>query len=606
LPEGTVLQDRYKILGLRALGGMGAIYEAQDLRFARTIRRCAVKEIINADPSASTRRLNLQNFEREANILASLTHPAIPHIFDYFSIGDRAYLVLEYVDGEDLDALLERATDHLPEKRVLGWALQICDVLEYLHNHPDGPIIFRDMKPSNIMLCAHDRIMLVDFGIAKVFVKKRGTMVGTEGYSPPEQYRGLAGPVGDIYALGATLHHLLTLQDPRLEPPFSFHERLPRSINPAVSPETEALIMRCLEYEAEKRFSSATELKLAIKAALGEADAPSSESPADRAKGQQGLAPVWEFACEDEVRSSPAVKEGVLYIGAYDNNLYALDAKSGQFLWKYPTEGGICVSACPDGNKVFFGSEDHVFYALSCRTGRIVWSCPTDGRIRSSALAAYGHVFFGSDDGNLYAANAESGQVIWKYQTGGPIRCKPLLALEAIVFGSEDSLVYAVDMGDGGLKWKQRTSRGVVSSPCLGEGLIYIGSRDWYLYALSAHSGWPVWRFRASNWIISSPATAENRVFFGSVDTNVYALDARKGRVLWKFPTGGQVTSSPCVHNGAVYIGSVDSFVYCLDAKTGEERWRFQTGGPVPSSPAVAEGLLYVGSMDGHIYALPL
>lgn len=605
LENGTILLDRYKILRLRALGGMGAVYEAQDLRFARAVRRCAVKEIISSASDLDTRRLNMQSFEREANILASLNHPAIPRIYDYFSVGQQAYLILEYVEGEDLGALLERTAAFLPENRVLHWALQICDVLEYLHSHPEGPIIFRDVKPSNIMLCADDRIVLVDFGIAKVFANKRGTMVGTEGYTPPEQYRGLALPQGDIYALGATLHHLLTLRDPRVEPPFSFQNRMPRAINPAISPQTEAIIMRAVEYEVEKRFASAGELKRAIEEALDASGVATPGLPAiRREQTKQRVAPVWQFACEDEVRSTPVVDEGCLYIGSYDCHLYALDAQEGKLLWKYATEGGICVAPCILEDKVFFGSEDCVFYALSRRTGRILWCLPTGGRIRSSALAAYGHVFFGSDDGHLCAVSAESGRVIWKFAAGGPIRCRPLLVMETIVFGSEDGLVYGLDMGSGALKWKQRTSRGVVSSPCLGDGLIYVGSRDWHLYALSPRSGWPIWRFRTNNWVISSPAVADNRVFFGSVDANVYALDAHKGRLLWSFATEGQVTSSPAAQDGVVYIGSVDSHLYCLDAKTGQERWRFQTDGPVPSSPTVAEGLVYIGSMDGVVYAL--
>jgi outer membrane protein assembly factor BamB len=607
LAKGVLLLERYEIIKLRALGGMSAVYEARDTRFSHTLRRCAIKEILNAAPDSKTQRLNLQSFEREANILASLNHPAIPHIFDYFSIGNRAYLVLQYIEGEDLEAFMERTPGLFPDARVINWVLQICDVLEYLHNRKEGPIAFRDMKPSNIMLTQNERVVLVDFGIAKIFAdQKRGTMVGTEGYSPPEQYRGLAGPQGDIYALGATMHHLLTRQDPRLEPPFSFQERPPRALNPAISQELEAVVMKALEYEPEKRFGNIQELRQALYSAAGTGKTPQQGIGFLHKETSQAITPAWEFVCEDEVRSTPTIGGGVLYVGAYDNNLYALEAKSGRFLWKYPTEGGICSSPCLDADKVYFGSEDHLLYALTQRTGRIVWSCPTDDRIRSSPTFEYGHVFFGSDDGRLYAVSTDSGRIIWKFQAGGPIRCRPLLSGELIVFGCEDGQVYGVDMGTGEAKWKQRTSNGVVSSPCLGEGSIFIGSRDWHLYALNGRSGWPVWRFRTNNSVISSPVFAENRVFFGSVDGNIYALDARSGRVLWKHQTEGQVTSSPALFQGRVYIGSVDSHVYALDAKNGKLIWRFRTGGPVPSSPAVAEGLLYISSTDKHVYALPL
>jgi outer membrane protein assembly factor BamB len=608
LEKGTVLQDRYEILDLRALGGMGAIYRARDLRFAQTVRRCAIKEIVNIAPKPQTRRLNLQNFEREANILATLSHPAIPHIFDYFSLHDRAYLVMEYIEGQDLEAFLEESKEILSEERVMNWALQICDVLVYLHSHPEGPIVFRDIKPSNIMLRQDERIVLVDFGIAKIFMnEKKGTMVGTEGYSPPEQYRGVAGPRGDIYALGATLHHLLTGQDPRLRPPFSFHEALPREINPSVSADVEALVIKCLEYKPEDRFASAGELRQAIEKTLDEPTTTSSVVSASTERlGPSEKRLLWDFACEDEVRASPVLRGDILYIGAYDHNLYALDAQKGEFLWKYPTESGICTTPCLTKDKILFGSEDHQFYALGNRTGRLTWRFSTKGRVRSSALAAYGHVFFGSDDGCLYAINIDSGRVIWTFQSGGPIRCRPLLVDETLVFGSEDRQVYGIDMGSGDLRWKQRTSGGLISSPCLGEKLIYIGSKDWNLYAFSARSGWPVWRFRTDNAVISSPSFSQGRVFVGSADTNIYALAAENGRSIWRASTGGQVTSSPVVHQDAIYAGSVDHSVYCLDTQNGRERWRYQTNGPITSSPAIHGNKLFIGSMDGHVYALSL
>ncbi|MGD2207389.1 MAG: serine/threonine-protein kinase, partial [Anaerolineae bacterium] len=221
LPPQTVLQERYKVLAVQGVGGMGAVYRARDLRFSAVTKIVAVKEMSNIAPDPRLREIGIQNFEREANILASLSHPAIPKIFDYFTEGSRSYLILEFIEGQSLEKLLEERQQLLSQERIVDWALQVCDVLMYLHSH-QPPVIFRDMKPGNLMLRSEGRIMVIDFGIAKVFEHgQRGTMIGTEGYSPPEQYRGVAEPRGDLYALGATLHHLLTGRDPRLEPPFT-------------------------------------------------------------------------------------------------------------------------------------------------------------------------------------------------------------------------------------------------------------------------------------------------------------------------------------------------------------------------------------------------
>ena len=624
LPSGTVLQQRYQILDVVGRGGFAIVYKARDLRFEKAVRMCAVKEMYNTAPDPNLRELAVQNFDREANVLASLNHPAIPSIYDYFSEGNRIYLVMEFIEGKDLETIIEESPDPIPEDKVIDWAIQICDVLDYLHNHKPEPYIFRDLKPSNIMLNQHNRIMLIDFGIAKVFQSgQRGTMIGTEGYTPPEQYRGAAEPRGDLYALGATMHHLLTKRDPRLEPPFTFHERPIRSINPQVSEALEAIVMKALEYEVDKRFSSAKEFKQALEAlrtpvvaptvaAAGVATtvvpgAPTVSLPTSMLSFAQtgNVAPVWEFACEDEIRSSPAVHDGVLYIGSYDHNLYALDAKEGKFIWKFPTEDAISSSPCVWEELVLIGSEDRLMYAVFRKDGRIAWSAPTRDRIRSSPRVAMAHVFFGSDDHFFYNLDVLSGREAWRFETIDHVRSSPAMSEELVYFGSDDTNVYALDIQSGRQKWKFSTNRPVISSPLLYEELLFIGSMDWNLYAIDAKSGWAVWHYRTRNWVVSSPAISESLelVFVGSVDHSVYALDYHKGRLVWKFETEGPVTSSPAVSEEAVYIGSGDGHLYSLDARTGELRWKFNTGVSVVSTPAIWENMVYVGSRNNRVYA---
>ena len=607
LAEGTVLQGRYRILGILGSGGMSTVYKAQDLRFPKVQRFCAVKEMLNTATDPRVRALMMQNFEREASILATLSHPAIPQVYDYFTEGDRAYLVTELIPGKDLEALLNETEGFFPETQVVQWAIQICDVLTYLHTRRPQPIVFRDMKPSNLMLDDQGRIRLVDFGIAKVFQSgEKGTMIGTEGYSPPEQYRGVAEPRGDIYALGATLHHLLTKQDPRLEPPFTFHKRPIHQYNPAVSAELQEIVSRALEYDIQKRFGSAEEMKralLSLKSARGLAT--TAYMPTPEGVRPDALKVIWQFACEDEVRSSPYIHEGILYIGAYDNNLYALDAETGKFLWKYATEGGIASSPVVADGRVFFGSTDGSLYALNAETGRLMWTYPTKARIYSSPRVQFGHVFIGSDDRHLYAVNTFTGRMAWNIEAEGAVRSTPATGSDAIYVGDEEGVLHAIGV-NGRLIWRFRARRAITSSPVISQDLLYVGSQDWFVYALDLRAGWVVWRYRTDGPVISSPAIAGNTVFVGSADGHLYALDATNGYLVWRYRTGGQVTSSPAVYQGAVYVGSVDGYVYSLDAQTGQLRWRFQTGGPVVSSPRVANDIVYIGSLDHNVYALPV
>ncbi|MGQ9585745.1 MAG: outer membrane protein assembly factor BamB family protein [Anaerolineae bacterium] len=606
LPPGYCLEGRYEVIRVLGVGGMSAVYQARDLRFRDVERLCAVKEMNNFIPDPRIRQTALQAFRREAQILASLSHPAIPKIYDYFSEGSRSYLVLELIQGKDLETLLRETTDPLPVEMVVDWGSQICDVLAYLHQNRPTPVIFRDLKPSNIMLNQHQMIVLIDFGIAKLFqAGQRGTMVGTEGYSPPEQYRGMVDTRGDFYALGATLHHLLTRQDPRREPPFSFHERPIRAAHPGVSEELEAAIMKALEYEADARYQTAGEMKAALQAALRRSVAPSAPS-GPLTRSSPSMMAAWEFLCEDEVRSSACIAGDRLFVGCYDNNLYALNVHTGQFLWKYATEGGIPSSPAVWKDSVLVGSEDRFVYAVHAEQGTILWTAPTEGGVRSSPRVAYDHVFVGSDDGCLYALHALTGRVAWKARTLGPVRSTPLVDGELVFFGSEDGTVYALDIRNGETRWRFHTSLGVTSSPGLFEQLVIVGSKDHHLYALDRKSGWAVWRYRARHRILSSPCVWENRVFVGCADGELYALEADSGRLLWKFATEGQITSSPKVADEAVYFGSVDGGVYSVDARNGKLRWRFQTGGAVVASPAIGHGLVFIGSTDHKMYALPL
>jgi outer membrane protein assembly factor BamB/tRNA A-37 threonylcarbamoyl transferase component Bud32 len=612
LPTGTLLQNRYQIIGVLGMGGMATVYKARDMRFANVTRLCAVKEMVNLASDPQLREIAIQNFEREANILATTNHPAMPQIYDFFSESTRSYLVMELIDGDDLENYLADVVPHefLDEELVVDWALQLCDVLSYLHNHQPQPIIFRDLKPGNIMLDQQGRVRLVDFGIAKVFqTGQKGTMIGTEGYSPPEQYRGSAEPRADIYALGATLHHLLTKQDPRLEPPFSFQERPISAANPNVNPQLEAVIMKAVEYDIDKRYATVEEFRKAVMAATRRGSArsqPSSSYAYAETVAMGDITEIWRFACEDEVRSSPTVVDDVLYVGAYDHNLYALNAETGAFVWKYATDGGIASSPCVHGERVLVGSEDRILYAVNARTGRLEWTCPTQGRIRSSPRVEFGHVFFGSDDHYLYAASLQTGRIAWKVEMGGAVRSSVAFGEDLLYFGCEDGSVVTLDIR-GEMKWRFRARRAVTSSPCLDpiEGILFAGSMDWNVYALDARSGWAVWRFRANGPIISSPTLANGILFIGSADKNLYALDARNGRLMWKYETEGQVNSNPAFANGIVYSGSTDHHLYSLDAETGELRWRFKTGGPIPSSPAVYGDMVYIGSTDRYVYALP-
>ena len=266
LPPSTILHGRYRVGRALASGAMGAVYRAEDLQLGGQPR--ALKELLQHWGTPEERAEAESWFLREGVTLKSLQHPAIPLVHDIFSEGQRHYLVMDLVEGRSLEqVLVEEGRPSLPQDRVLDWAEQVLDVLSYLHSRPD-PLIFRDLKPANLMLTPQGNIRLIDFGIARVLTREaQGTAIGTPGYAPPEQYQGLAEPASDLYALGATMHHLLTGRDPRKHRPFDFPPV--RTLAPEVSPAVAAAIDRSLALDPRARQGTAADLRKALRGTSG-------------------------------------------------------------------------------------------------------------------------------------------------------------------------------------------------------------------------------------------------------------------------------------------------------------------------------------------------
>ena len=260
LAAGEVLGGRYRVDAVLATGSMGTVYAATDLASGDGV---AIKGLLPIWGDDAERDEAEAWFRREGAILLGLRHPAIPRIHAALEQDGRYYLAMDLVQGETLEeALQSTGNPGLPEVQVLLWADQILDLLGYLHNRPD-PLIFRDLKPANVMRTALDGVQLVDFGTARIFAHQiRGTAIGTPGYAPPEQYQGLAEPASDIYALGATIHHLLSGRDPRQQRPFDFPPL--RSIAPWISEPVASAVDRALALDPNARFSSTAECRAAL------------------------------------------------------------------------------------------------------------------------------------------------------------------------------------------------------------------------------------------------------------------------------------------------------------------------------------------------------
>jgi serine/threonine protein kinase len=296
LSTGTVLQNRYRIASLLGTGGMGAIYRAWHLNLNMPV---AVKEMgFQPGLDADTAFQLHQQFQREAGVLAHLSHPHLVRVIDYFEERGNVYLVMDFVEGESLADLIAR-DGALPEDEVLLWADQLLDALAYCH---EQGVIHRDVKPQNVIIRPDGRVVLVDFGLVKLWDPNnphtRAVMrgVGTPEYAPPEQYGTYVGhtdPRSDLYSLGATLYHALTGESPlpagdRMAVPDEFIP--PREVNRRVSADTEAAVLRAMELSHADRFQSAEEMATALRSGTVAVAGPTKRVTSRRVRASAQLA----------------------------------------------------------------------------------------------------------------------------------------------------------------------------------------------------------------------------------------------------------------------------------------------------------------------------
>ena len=257
LATGSLIANRYRVVKYLGGGGMKHVYLVHDLNLAS--RPCALAEIVDNFPTPTARAQAVVAFQREAQLLATLSNEHIPHVYDALSENNVHFLVMEYIEGVTLEEMIADSGGKLGEVSVIDIGDPGSGGTR-LSSRLRPSVIYRDLKPSNVMITPSGRVKLVDFGIARHFQPlKTATMVGTQGYAPPEQYKGKVEPRSDLYALGATIHHALSGRDPTTEPPFSFPPL--QQVCPGCNPALANLVNDALAYKTESRVQSASEFR---------------------------------------------------------------------------------------------------------------------------------------------------------------------------------------------------------------------------------------------------------------------------------------------------------------------------------------------------------
>lgn len=329
----------------------------------------------------------------------------------------------------------------------------------------------------------------------------------------------------------------------------------------------------------------------------------------------------WKFHTGGRVISSPAVVNGVVYVGSTDGNFYAIDAASGMVRWKFATKAWEVSSPAVDSGAVFFLSYDGNFYALDAASGQVKWKFKTEGERHyagthlhylqpatekmpdpwdfylSSPSVWNGTVYFGSSDGNVYGLDVYSGAMKWKFKTGDVVHSSPAIVDGTLYIGSWDTYLYALDAASGAEKWRFKTGDdpdahnhvGIQSSPAVVDGVVYFGSRDSYAYAVEAATGKQLWKFSTDgSWVNNSMVLHEGKAYFGtSIPGIMHAVDAKSGKVVFDLPSRTPVFASMALAGDTLYLGNFGGKLTAIDLKTQKPAWVFETDGAKQNAAAM-------------------
>ena len=322
---------------------------------------------------------------------------------------------------------------------------------------------------------------------------------------------------------------------------------------------------------------------------------------------------LWVFKAGDMIESTAAIVDDVVYVGASDGFLYAINAQTGKSTWKYQTTAPIKSSPSIYNGIIYFGDEDGIFHAVDIATRKKKWQYTTEGEIISSANFAGDRVLFGSYDGFLYCINLKNGDLIWKFETEGYIHGTPAIFGNFVIVTGCDSYLRVINIDDGSETQQVNLGAYVGASPAIldsnsqtkAEVRAYCGTYGNEVLGVNLTSGEIAWRYEhpvRKLPFFASAAVTKNLVIIGGRDKMVHALSPEKGEPQWTYTAKSRIESSPVIVGKRVFFGTTRGVFIALDITNGEQVWKFETGSSIVASPSVANGRIYIGTEDGILY----
>ena len=315
---------------------------------------------------------------------------------------------------------------------------------------------------------------------------------------------------------------------------------------------------------------------------------------------------LWKFRVEDGgFETTPAIVDGVAYVGDFDGKLFAVDVKSGDKLWEFAGELGFVASPAVFKGNVYIGDLDGKFYCINAKTGKKIWDFTAEAQIDSAANFYRDNVLVGSQDATLYCLKASDGKPVWKFTIDDQIRCTPTIVDNRCFLAGCDGKLHIVDLDKGEAVADVPIESPTGTTPAVLGNRVYFGTHAGDFFCIDWKEAKTIWTWQHEDdpsEFRSSAAVMKSHVIVGDRGRRLFALNPESGERIWNFPTKRNVDSSPVIVGDRVFFGSGDGIVFALDVKTGEEKWKYEAGGGFIGSPAVADEKLFIASEDGILY----
>jgi WD40 repeat protein/predicted Ser/Thr protein kinase len=587
-----VLKQQYRVISLLGQGGMGAVYKAEDQKFGN--RLVAIKELSTSSlQSAQEIREATDRFEQEGKLLANLMHPNLPRIYDYFTDIGRSYLVMDFIEGETLEDYLAKKGGKLPTLEALDIGIKLCSVLDYLHSH-QPPIIFRDLKPANIMIANNGIVYLIDFGIARLFKQgqsKDTIALGSPGYAAPEQYqKQQTTPRVDIYALGAIMHQLLSGDDPTIGILFNFAS-LQLQSQPSHTLLVK-LIEQMLEMKKEDRPASVSEVKQKLQDIATQLTAATvsnvpSKSTASRSSGQRASRNAASVAAKqvisppligtiistytghsDGVRTMALSPDGQHVVSASDD-VQIWDSTAAQKLFTYTNPSLLVygLSWSYDGGYIVSGHFDRTVQVWDASTGNIfaTYRNHTD-RVRAVAWAYDSKYVASSSDDNtvcIWSINSSNKPIVYSGHKDSVFALAWSPNGKQIVSGSDDNTVQVWDAFTGKHITTYRGHKGFVRTVAWSSDGRFIASGSWdqTIQIWSTTNGQHIYTYRGHKKMVNAVVwfPDSRRIASGSRDKEVHIWDSSSPKAIFTYRGHTEtVNALACSFDGQRIVSASD------------------------------------------------